>query len=320
MDYTAFFRSTLTDLGFDLVPVWNCFDPPHSTTRGWPLKLPAVDFKSNTLLLLHFQDFITPGDSIIELQKVENYYKDHARQILVTHWTHDLKSHYQGPINLIEFSSHNIQTIESIADRKHQWIDSIVQPKNLAWQCLNGRKCPHRLRAVQILESWPKGMVSYGDVITLNQWNYATYQGTENHENFVRLAPLYGQAAVNVVTETQYDSRPGIVTEKTLMAMIAGQVPVIIGHAGIVQDCKELGFDMFDGLVDTSYDWLPNDQRVEQALLRNQDLIQGKIDLGRYQQRLQAQQEYVLYHHVEQVKSYFIDQARKLAIHFSTSP
>jgi hypothetical protein len=51
---------------------------------------------------------------------------------------------------------------------------------------------------------------------------------------------------------------------------------------------------MFDDLVDTSYDWLPNDQRAEQALLRNQDLILGKKDLAPYQQRLQRNREVLL--------------------------
>ena len=320
MDYTEFFSTELTKLGLDVHGVWNAYDPPYHPSTGWPLKLPDVDFKPNTLLLMHFQDFITPGNLIIELQKVENHYKDRANQILITHWTHDLKSHYTGPMNLIEFSSHNIQTIETIASCKDQWIDSISQSKNLAWQCLNGRKCPHRLRAVKILEPWSNGVISYGDVVPLSSWDYTTYRGTENYENFARLAPLYGRAAVNIITETQYDSRPGIITEKTLMAMIAKQIPVVIGHPGIVQDCRDLGFDMFDDLVDTSYDNLPNDQRVEQALLRNQDLILGNVDLGPYRQRLEKQQNYVLDQHVNRVKSQFIDQLSKLAIHFSTSP
>jgi hypothetical protein len=30
MDYTVFFQKTLTDLGYDVVGVWNAFDPPHN--------------------------------------------------------------------------------------------------------------------------------------------------------------------------------------------------------------------------------------------------------------------------------------------------
>lgn len=320
MDYSVFFYQTLTKLGFDLVPVYNCFDPPYSERTGWPLKLPQIEFNEHTLLLLHFQDFVTPGQRILELERIEQTYKDRSRQVLVTHWSHGLEKHYQGPINLIEFSNHNIATIESIRQRLPHWQDYFTNSRTHAWQCLNGRMCLHRRRAVDILQTWSNGLLSYGDQILLNPWNYSTYRGTENDENFVRLAPIYAAASVNIVTETQFDSRPGIVTEKTLMAMIAQQIPVVLGHPGIVQDCRELGFDMFDDLVDTSYDWLPNDQRIEQALLRNQDLILGKINFEPYQERLRAQQNYVLNCHVDKVKQRFVDQACKLATHFSTSP
>ncbi len=76
--------------------------------------------------------------------------------------------------------------------------------------------------------------------------------------------------------------------------MAAEQIPILIGHAGIVQHCKELGFDMFTDLVDTSYDTMPNDVRAEQALLLNQALIQGRIDLAPYRERLYAQREFLL--------------------------
>jgi hypothetical protein len=51
---------------------------------------------------------------------------------------------------------------------------------------------------------------------------------------------------------------------------------------------------MFTDLVDVSYDHMPNDQRAEQALLLNQDLIQGRIDLAPYRERLRAQREFLL--------------------------
>jgi hypothetical protein len=55
-----------------------------------------------------------------------------------------------------------------------------------------------------------------------------------------------------------------------------------------------MGFDMFDDLVDNSYDHLDNDVRVEQAILRNQDLIQGRINLEPYKARLVRNREYLL--------------------------
>lgn len=313
MDYTQIINKNLTELGFDIVPVYNCFDIGYDPVRGWPMKMPDVEFGPRTLLVLHFQDFVTPGFPVLELSKVEQHYGQHADQVLVTYWSHGMDYGYTGPVNLIEFSNHNMTTCVSIAGRYQEWSKHFEQPRDLAWQCLNGRMCSHRLRAADLLRNWAGGTLSYGDQILLPEWAYSTYRGTENDENFARLAPLYARTKVNIVTETLYDARPGIVSEKTLMAMIARQIPIVIGHPGIVQDCRELGFDMFEDVVDTSYDWLPNDQRVEQALLRNQDLILGKIDLDPYQERLEAQQKFVLDDYATIIELRFARDCKKLA-------
>jgi hypothetical protein len=203
-------------------------------------------------------------------------------------------------------------TVTTIRARESQWTNRI-NAKTSAWQCLNGRMCLHRRRAVDILQHWPNGVLSYGNDIPLDAWAYDTYRGTENEDNFMRLLPVYAKCQVNIVTETQYDEPPGIVSEKTLMAMIAQQVPIVIGHQGIVQDCRELGFDMFDDLVDTSYDSMPNDIRVEQAILKNQDLILGKINLAPYQERLQKQRSFLLDEFVTGTQQRYIRDVEQLA-------
>jgi len=227
--------------------------------------------------------------------------------------SHGMEQCYQGAISLIEYNNHNLYTCESIAQRHVEWQHYFTQPRSRAWQCLNGRTCSHRKRVADVLKHWPNGILSYGDEILLDQWDYSSYQGTENDENFVRLAPLYAQCAVNIVTETQYDDRPGVISEKTLQAMIAKQIPIVIGHPGVVQSCRELGFDMFEDLVDTSYDWLSNDQRAETALELNQDLILGNCDLTPYQQRLKRQQDFVLDAYPKWIRSNFVHQAKSCA-------
>lgn len=292
MDYSILFSQTLTDLGFDLHAVYNCFDPVYDPESGWPLKMPDIEFRPRTLLLLHFQDFFTNRHNrVIELDRVAQHYGDRANQVLVTYWNHGLQ--YNGPINLIEFSNHNYDTVNALAQRWSEWHHILTQPRQ-GWQCLNGRMCQHRRRVVDVLQHWPNGVLSYGNEIALPEWAYSTYRGTENDDNFIRLSKVYGSCAVNIVTETEYDTTPGIVTEKTLMAIAAEQIPVVIGHQGIVQHCRELGFDMFDDVVDTSYDQLPNDQRAEQALLRNRDLIMGNINLEPYKERLEHNRLFLL--------------------------
>jgi hypothetical protein len=313
MEYTEFFQTTLENLGLDVHGVWNAYDTPHHAQSGWPLKLPTVEFGPKTVLLMHFQDFVTfDQHKIVELEQLEQFYGSRADQILVTHMQHGLEKVYHGPIKLIEYSNHNCREMTRLSARWHQCESVLHQTRTHAWQCLNGRMCPHRRRAVSVLQSWPNGWLSYGPEIKLPQWAYDTYRGTENDENFVRLLPVYGSASVNIVTETLYDHRPGLISEKTLFAMAAGQIPIIIGSAGIVADCKNMGFDVFDDVVDTSYDFLPNDQRVEQALLRNQDLIQGRIPLHNLHQRLSQQSQYVRNHLTDWYQNNFVQQATRL--------
>lgn len=293
MDYSVLFDQTLTELGFDLVPEWNCFEPPYDPVHGWPLKLPEFSPTSErSLLLLHFQDFFTnKGGRVVELDRVADHYGKHADQVLVTYWNHGLE--YNGPVNVIEFSNHNYDLAHALQQRWSEWKHIVERPRT-GWQCLNGRMCPHRQRVVDLLKQWDNGTLSYGDQTLLPEWAYSTYRGTENDENFIRLNKVYGSHAVNIVTETEYNTSPGIITEKTLMAFAAEQIPIVIGHQGIVQHCRELGFDMFDDLVDTSYDQLPNDQRVEQALLQNRDVIIGNIDLAPFKERLERNRVFLL--------------------------
>ena len=295
MNYSQLFTNTLKKLKFDVHIEPNTFTPPYHPEPGWLLKLPEINWKANSLLVLHFQDFVTITDQgIIELDKVHDHYGEHADRVLVTHMHPGLEKVYHGPVNLIEFSSHNYREIHRMRDCWDDWRHVVEQPKTQPWQCLNGRKCRHRQQVASILSQWGGGMLSYGTDIPLPEWDYGTYRGTENNENFIRLAAVYGSCAVNIVTETLYDPVPGLFCEKTLFAMLAEQIPIVIGYPGIVADCKELGFDMFDDVVDTSYDQLPNDVRAINAVKLNQDLIQGHIDLSPYRQRLHAQREFLL--------------------------
>ena len=314
MNYSQFFKNTLEKLGFDVHIVPNTFTQPYHPDTGWPLKVPNIAWKKNSLLVLHFQDFVTITDQgIIELHKLHDYYGKHADRVLVTHMHPGLEKVYHGPVNLIEFSSHNYREIHRMRDCWSDWRYVVEQSKTQPWQCLNGRKCSHRRQVANILSQWGNGVLSYGTDIPLPEWHYGTYPGTENNENFIRLAAVYGACAVNVVTETLYDPVPGLFCEKTLFAMLAEQIPIVIGSQGLIASLRAHGFDMFDDVVNTSYDSLPNETRLTEALKLNQDLIQGRIDLSPYQQRLQAQREFVLDDYINIMELRFMRDCEQLA-------
>jgi hypothetical protein len=291
MDYSILFDQQFTKLGQSFTPVYNCFDGDRLPHTGWNLRLPDFD---TDMLLLHFQDLVNIQDGrVLELAQVEQRYGSRADRVVVTYWNHGLDRVYNGPVQLVEFSNHNYDLANQLHQRWVEWRHIVSQPRTQAWQCLNGRMCDHRNRVVQTLQGWSGGVLSYHDRIRLPQHDYTNYT-YNNVDNFINLAYVYGTCAVNIVTETEYATAPGIVSEKTLLAMAAEQIPIVIGHQGIVKHCEELGFDMFTDLVDVSYDTMPNDQRAEQAVLLNQDLIQGRIDLSPYCERLRAQREFLL--------------------------
>ena len=320
MNYTHIFQNAVKKAGGEVYFVPNTFNPPYDPDKHWPMELPDIEFKDNTVLFLHFQDFITAlWGRIVELDIVAEYYGDRANQVVVMHWPHAMHRYYQGPIKLIEFNIHEYNIIRNLARRWDEWKHLVDLPRTLAWQCLNGRMCPHRYQIKEILQNWPNGILSYNDAIPLPEWAYSTYRGTStylsitNEDNFIRLINVYGSCAVNIVTETQYNLAPGIITEKTIMAMLAEQIPIVIGYPGIVTDCKELGFDMFHDVVNISYDHLPNDVRAIKALELNQDLIQGRIDLSPYRDRLQAQREFLLDDYPNIMELRFIRDCEQLA-------
>jgi hypothetical protein len=315
MNFGNFYNQTLGPMGFDITPnrfhaFWGEFDPEH----GWDLRLEMPEITPKTLIAVHFPDFVTMhGSRVLELEKVEKFYGQHCDRVLVTYWTSDMHKYYNGPLNLIKFSDHNYNLCNELAANFDQWRHMLTQPRTHAWQCLNGRMCINRSTAANILKEFDNGWLSLGTDIKLPRFDYSNYFGCENYPNFLELAYVYGTAAVNIVNETQFFPLTGIVTEKTLLAIAAEQIPIVIGHQGIVEQCRQMGFDMFDDLVDTSYEQVENLDRVSAAIMRNEDLIRGRINLALYKKRLERNREYLLWEFPRKMEQDFITQARALA-------
>jgi hypothetical protein len=312
MDYTILIRDTLERLGFELAVSWNALTPPYQQDTGWSLNLPQVDFGPRTLVVLHFQDFVT-SQTVIEIKKVEQAYGANADRVLIVHDTLDIGPFYSGPVNLIRYSSHSHITAARVKNRMPDWLPAFRSTQRQGWMSLNGRDCDHRQQVADTVKSWPNGTLSYGSKIPLPQHDYRSYPGTENDENFVRLASIYARHPVNIVTESQYQG-PGMITEKTLLAMVACQVPVIISHQHCLAQAQALGFDLFDDIVDTAYDTLDDTVRLKTALESNRDLCIHGRDFASYRARLFAQRDFVLNKYPELMANRFKNKARQLAL------
>lgn len=232
---------------------------------------------------------------------IQAYYGDRSDQVTVIHWNFDLRRVYKGPVSLIHFATHSYEILQNLRNlsQYQDWRVTTHAERSRRWQCLNGIPRGHRRAVHQWLRSRPKGVTCLGREDPLPQDAYHdvyTWTGDAliNENNFMRLRWLYDHTWINIVTETQYTESPGIISEKTLFALLARQIPIFIGYRGMVEDCRRLGFDVFDDVVDHGYDDLEDHERWRCALELNEQLLFGDQDFEHLWSRLDRQRDYLL--------------------------
>lgn len=74
-----------------------------------------------------------------------------------------------------------------------------------------------------------------------------------NHDRFGLQIKAAEESYIDVVTESSTGFWP-FKTEKCMKPFYNLQFPIIYGHEGIVNDLREIGFDMFDDIINHDYD------------------------------------------------------------------
>lgn len=91
---------------------------------------------------------------------------------------------------------------------------------------------------------------------------YEIYDGVGANNNVYnfkhRLAPLYQDSFVEIVTETTFASPAFMITEKVLNSIYGCNFPIVLSGQGAVQHLRDIGFDMFDDVINHSYDSISN--------------------------------------------------------------
>jgi hypothetical protein len=110
--------------------------------------------------------------------------------------------------------------------------------------------------------------------------NTATYNVPPNHNalNFdLNLKHLYNHCAIEIITETTFFNHGQFVSEKYLNSVYGCNFPILIGNAGTVAYLRDNGFDMFDDVVDHSYDLEPDPiLRIYSAMQKNLHLLANR--------------------------------------------
>jgi hypothetical protein len=111
---------------------------------------------------------------------------------------------------------------------------------------------------------------------------------------------VFEPACISLITEPAYYEKETIVTEKTLMAMYAGTIPVWVGGWKIADYMTSMGFDVFDDIVDHSYQTEPDPGRrcdlaveLNLSLLTDFDLARRSLDPARLQHNYDLLQQNV---------------------------
>lgn len=86
--------------------------------------------------------------------------------------------------------------------------------------------------------------------------------------------PVFEPSCVSLITEPCFFEREAMITEKTIMALYAGTLPIWIGGWALPDNLRRFGFDVFDDVVDHSYQRLEDPwDRAYEAIRRNLDLL-----------------------------------------------
>ena len=104
---------------------------------------------------------------------------------------------------------------------------------------------------------------------------YEGLHGFDNAGNFDRsLRYLYSDSRIEIVNETAFFAKGIFVTEKFLNSVYGYNLPIVLSTPGTVDYLRQHGFDMFDDVIDHSYDSICDPlQRIFAAIESNIQLL-----------------------------------------------
>lgn len=169
----------------------------------------------------------------------------------------------------------NLETCVNLSCLGISTIDLNVEPNNfmdrINWVFENSEE-HNRIRDI-LIEGYRDKFFNNTDLI---KEEYNIYQrSNDNITNFnTSLRSKYQSSFLEIVTESCFTSPSFMVTEKTMHCFYGCNFPIILGGCGIVAHLREVGFDMFDDIIDHSYDLISNPiDRIVRAIDDNERLL-----------------------------------------------
>jgi hypothetical protein len=242
---------------------------------------------------------------------VQEYFTD-CDNVKIIYWGDDFLMHpdtkYQrlNPISEKRFNkpwhwtclNNNIRTHRNIcimfllgSDIKNGYIkfDPIQLNRHASWQSFLQYLKINKYQYLHTVASTAYPVLEQGFIKIKNNQGYQskTYLSRDNknaevkidlNKNFDKgLKPIFSHSIVDIINETVFINRSGIITEKYLNTVYGYNFPIYIGMAGSITHLKSLGFDLFDDIIDHSYDNIQDHYtRMITAIRSNQRILEDR--------------------------------------------
>lgn len=109
-----------------------------------------------------------------------------------------------------------------------------------------------------------------------------SFPNAETYDQLLRTT-VFEPSCISLITEPAFFERETIHTEKTVMAIYGGTIPVWVGGWRLADTMRSMGFDVFDDIVDHSYETLADPMdRVYSAIERNLALLQDHTRVAEF--------------------------------------
>ena len=203
------------------------------------------------------------------------YTNQFIQQQIIPNWTHKYqtfnfiinKKRLHRTFMLMLLDMFDLHDCEYTLCWKHTDIDKnamIRETNNIAYQ---------KIILSSKITTTPRQYL-FGTEKSLDQGlKYGSITNPEVYQRFLQQA-VFEPTCVSLITEPAFFERETIITEKTIMAIYGGTVPIWVGGWRIADYLRDQGFDVFDDIVDHSYQDMPDPwDRCYYAIEKNINLL-----------------------------------------------
>jgi len=126
----------------------------------------------------------------------------------------------------------------------------------------------------KIIQNAPNNFLGFRSNHTEDDFSF---KDSDNGQNFNCLRTDYQNSLIEIIVETIFFHNNGLVSEKFANCVYGFNFFIALASPGYVEHLRQLGFDVFDDVIDHSYDQIVNPyDRLEASIESNRKILQDK--------------------------------------------